>query len=129
MGRALLFAAAALLLATAGLHAAGASMVDAWLEGLGPDRRAGLRLVWLTDSIDWAVVAILWALAAWKREPGWLGAAAVATLIPAAVAIGILAIDPGFFGGWMLLASVALALTGQWLLRRARSHRRGGEYR
>ena len=112
MGRILLFAAAVLLAATAAIHAAGVSMVEAWVAALEQQRRAALRLVWLTDSADWAVAALIWAIAAWKQDGGWLGAAAVTLLIPATVALGILAIDPTFFGAWLLVASVALAAAG-----------------
>ena len=119
MGRILLFAAAALLAATAAIHAAGVSMVEAWVAALAHEQRAALRLVWLTDSADWAVTALIWAIAAWKQERGWLGAAAVTLLIPASVALGILAIDPTFFGAWLLIASVALAAAGLTLSRPA----------
>jgi hypothetical protein len=112
MKRILLFAAAALLVTTAMIHAMGQPMVDGWVAGLGEQQRTAICLVWITDSIDWAVVAVLWTLAGWKQERGLLLAAAVAALIPLAMAVGILAIEPSFFGGWMLIGSVALALTG-----------------
>jgi hypothetical protein len=112
MGRILLFAAAALLVTTAALHALGQTMVDGWVRGLEEEQRAAIGLVWMTDSIDWAVVALLWGLAAWKRERPLLIAAAIAAVIPSAMAIGILRIDPTFFGGWMLIGSVALAAAG-----------------
>src|SRR5688500_19106998 len=118
MGRILLFAAAALLLATAIIHAGGQPMVDSWVQGLDDRQRAAIRLVWITDSIGWAVVAILWAMAGWKMERGWLGAAAVAAAIPFAMAVGIMTIDPSFFGGWMLLGSIALAAAGLMRIRR-----------
>ena len=118
MGRTLLFSAAALLLATAAIHAGGQPMVTGWTAGLDRQPAAALRLVWITDSIDWAVVALLWGLAAWKGRRGWLGAAAVAALIPLAGGVGVLGIEPRFFGGWMILASVALAASGLALARR-----------
>ncbi|HEX2763128.1 MAG TPA: hypothetical protein VHM92_04685, partial [Allosphingosinicella sp.] len=108
MGRTFLFAAAALLVTTAALHAMGQPMVAAWVEGLDAQKRAAVSLVWLTDSLDWTVVAALWALAAWRRERPYLTAAAVATIIPSAMAAGVLTIDPTFFGGWMLAGSVTL---------------------
>jgi hypothetical protein len=112
MGRILLFVAAALLAATALIHAGGQPMVNGWTQGLSHQQAAAICLVWITDSIDWAVVALLWALAAWKRQRGWLGAAAVALSIPFAGGVGVFSIEPRFFGGWMLLGSVALAGAG-----------------
>ena len=112
MGRVFLFAAAALLLATAIIHAGGQPMMDAWLAGLTDFQKRALCLVWITDSISWAVVSALWATAGWKPQREWLGAAAIAALIPLTMVVGIMAIDPGFFGGWMLLGSVALAGAG-----------------
>ena len=118
MGRILLFAGAALLLATAVIHAGGQPMVDGWIQGLDHRQKAAICLVWMTDSLSWAVVACLWAMAGWRTERGWLGAAAIATLVPLATAVGILAIDPTFFGGWMLAGSIALAAAGIALSRR-----------
>lgn len=112
MGRILLFSAAALLVATAAIHASGQPMVNSWTEGLDHRQAMAVCLVWITDSIDWAVVALLWALAGWKQQRGWLGAAAVATLIPLAGGVGVMSIDYTFFGGWMILGSVALAIWG-----------------
>ena len=112
MGRILLFAGAALLLATAVIHAAGQPMVDNWIQGLDHQQKAAICLVWITDSVSWAVVAFLWAMAGWKQENGWLGAAAIATVIPLGMAVGIMEIDPTFFGGWMLVGSIVLAGAG-----------------
>ncbi|MCA1662335.1 MAG: hypothetical protein LC648_09370 [Novosphingobium sp.] len=112
MGRILLFAAAVLLVATAAIHASGQAMVESWTQGFDDQQAAAVRLVWITDSIDWAVVAVLWGLAGWRQERGWLGAGAVATLVPLAGGIGVTSIDYTFFGGWMLLDSVALAVAG-----------------
>ena len=112
MGRILLFAAAALLVATAAIHASGQPMVSSWTEGLDHRQAMAVCLVWITDSIDWAVVAILWALAGWKQRRGWLDAAAVATIIPLAGGVGVMRIDYTFFGGWMIVGSVALAALG-----------------
>ena len=112
MGRIILFAAAALLLATAAIHASGRAMVESWTQGFDDQQAAAVSLVWTTDSIDWAVVALLWALAGWRRERGWLGAAAVAMFIPLAGGVGVTSIDYTFFGGWMLLGSVVLAVAG-----------------
>ena len=112
MGRVLLFGAAALLVATASIHASGQPMVDSWTASLDHRQAAAVCLVWITDSIDWAVVALLWVLAGWKRQRGWHGAAAVAMLIPLLGGLGVTSIDPTFFGGWMILGSVALAVAG-----------------
>ena len=111
MGRILLFAGAALLAITAVIHALGQPMVDGWLQSLSDKQRAGVCLVWVSDSLSWIVVAVLWVVAGWKQR-AWLGAAAIGGTIPALTAIGILTIDPTFFGGWMLVGSVALAGAG-----------------
>ena len=126
MGRIRLFSAAALLLATAAIHASGQPMVNSWTEGLDHRQAMAVCLVWITDSIDWAVVALLWALAAWKQRRGWLDAAAVAMLIPLAGGIGVASIDYTFFGAWMILGSVALAASGIFLSwRQNRAWKRG----
>ena len=112
MGRILLFAAAALLLATAAIHAGGLSMVNSWTAELDHRQAMAVCLVWLTDSVSWAAVSVIWATAGWTRQRGWLGAAAVAAAIPLAMFVGVMRIEPAFFGGWMLLGSVALAVGG-----------------
>ena len=112
MGRYVLGAAALLLVATAALHAGGLQMIDRWTQGLPPFQASALRFVWISDSIDWTVAAILWAVAAWKLSRPWLAAAAIAGLIPLAGAVGVMRIDPSFFGGQMLLGSVILAAVG-----------------
>src|SRR4051794_18594911 len=112
MGRIALFAAAALLFVTAIVHAGGQPMIDAWLGGLSHEQRMAIGLVWLTDSLSWTVVAFVWTMTAWRREPGWRAAAWATMIIPLATAMGLFAIDPTFFGGWMLAGSVALATVG-----------------
>lgn len=112
MGRILLFAAAALLAVTAVMHALGQPMVDGWVAALPDDQKAAICLVWITDSVSWIVVAVLWALAGWTRERAWLTASAIAAVIPLSMVVGIMGIDPSFFGGWMLLGSIALAGAG-----------------
>lgn len=87
-------------------------MVNHWLEGLDEKQRAGLCLVWMAVAFDWLITAVLWGLAAWWLCREWLITASVAAAIPLAVAIGIIRIDPRFFGGWMLLASVVLFTVG-----------------
>jgi hypothetical protein len=116
MGRILLYAAAALLAATAILHASGQPMVDGWVAGLPEFQKQALCLVWLTDSVSWVVVASVWAMAGWKQERGWLGASVLAALIPLSMVVGIMGIDPTFFGGWMLLGSNVLAVAGLALI-------------
>jgi hypothetical protein len=117
-GRLLFVLAALLLLATAGLHAMGEAMLDRWLAGLGERERSGIALMWLGASVSWTVVALIWLVAAWRRERGWLGASALAGLTPLSMAAGVLRIDPGFFGGWMLAGSVCLAAAGLLFSRR-----------
>lgn len=112
MGRILLLAGAALLAVTAAIHALGQPMVERWAQGLGDEQKAAMSLVWVTDSISWLVVALIWAAAGWKPERGWLGASALGLVIPLSMVVGIMRIDPTFFGGWMLLGSAALAMAG-----------------
>ena len=119
MGRIFLFAAAALLAVTAAIHALGRPMVDRWVQALGDEQKAAIGLVWMTDSISWIVIALIWAMAGWKPQRGWLGASALGIAIPLSMVVGIMRIDPTFFGGWMLLGSIALAAAGlAWLWRR-----------
>jgi hypothetical protein len=118
-GRVLLGLGALLLLATAVIHAMGQAMMDSWIQGLSERQKAGLCLMWIAASISWAVVALIWGVAAWRQERGWLGASAVAALIPLSVAVGIMRIDSTFFGGWMLFGSIALAAAGVMLTRRS----------
>ena len=110
MGRILFLLGAALLAATAVIHGCGQPMVDSWLQGLSEKQKLAICLVWVTDSLSWLVVGVLWAVAGFRQS--WLGAAAVGALIPALTAAAILAIDPTFFGGWMLVGSVVLAGSG-----------------
>lgn len=112
MGRVFLFAGATLLVATAVIHAVGQPMVDGWVAALPDYQKAAICLVWITDSVSWIVAAVIWALAGWKRERAWLTASAIAAVIPLSMVVGIMGIDPSFFGGWMLLGSVALAGAG-----------------
>ena len=91
-------------------------MIDEWISDLPEDQKLALCLVWVTDSVSWAVVSALWAMAGWKQERGWLGASAIAIVIPASMIVGIMSIDPTFFGAWMLLGSVALAAVGLFLI-------------
>lgn len=112
IGRLLLAGGAVLLFLTALIHAAGRPMVSGWVESLLQFQAAAICLVWITDSWDWAVTALVWAIAAWKGGRGWLGASAVLCLLPFGMFVGIMGIDPTFFGAWMLIGSVALAASG-----------------
>jgi len=123
MRRIILFAAAALLFATAIIHATGLPMASARGEGLGRFQQLAIALFWTHASVSWGAVALIWAVAAWRPGPRW--PAALAALIPAHAAAGVLAIDPTFFGGQMLAGSVALALAGLILLGRAPPNRSG----
>jgi hypothetical protein len=117
MGRYILAAAALLLFATAGIHAMGLPMASGWGESLGREPQLAICLFWAHASVSWAAVALIWAVTAWRREPRW--PAAIATLVPLHAGAGVLYIEPGFFGGWMLAGSVVLAAIGLFLLRRA----------
>ena len=118
LGRALLVAGALLLLATAAIHATGTQMVAGWTTDFENFRRYALQLVWLTDSFDWAVVAAAWLIAARYPTSSWRSAAMLLALIPAACAIGILFIEPRFFGAYLLLASIGLAISGVAFIKR-----------
>lgn len=108
----LLVAGAVLLLGTAALHAAGAQMVAGWTTDFDAQSRAAVQLVWLTDSFDWTVTAAAWLIAARYPTTSWRSAAILLALIPTTCAVGILFIEPRFFGAYLLLGSVGLALTG-----------------
>jgi hypothetical protein len=98
-------------------------MIDGWLQGLGPQQRAGLNLVWVAVAFDWLITAVLWGLAAWWLCREWLITASVAAAIPLAMAVGIVSIEPSFFGGWLLLGSVVLFAIGAIIeLGREREH-------
>ncbi|MGZ8347404.1 MAG: hypothetical protein ACXWUP_09870 [Allosphingosinicella sp.] len=116
MGRTLLILAAALLLVTAVLHAVGVPMMSAWTAALPEAQRAVLRLVWVTDAVDRTVVALIWIATAWRGRRAWRRAAALASLIPLAAGIGIVTLDAYFFGGWLLIFSVLLAMLGLRLM-------------
>ncbi|MGD9968185.1 MAG: hypothetical protein AB7T59_16825 [Hyphomonadaceae bacterium] len=116
LGRLSLALAAMLLLATACIHALGLPMASRWGEGLGHQEHLAICFMWAHASASWGVVALLWAVTAWRRWPP--GPAALAVLIPAYGAAGVLYIDPTFFGGQMLAGSVVLALAGLILIRR-----------
>jgi len=105
---------AALLLATAAIHASGHSMVEPWLDG---QRGAVLSLLWFTLSIDWVLVALVWAWGAARPDPRLALPAGILAFVPAVAAIQILvAAGPGFFGIWLLAGSAALALAGAFVL-------------
>ena len=114
MGRFILGAAALLLLATACIHALGLPMASRWGEGLGPPRASrDLRVVGARLG-ELGRCRVAWGVTAWRGR-AWLGAAALATLIPIYGAVGVLYIDPSFFGGQMLAGSVLLAAAGLFL--------------
>ena len=114
-----MLAGALLLLATAAIHATGCQMIAGWLSDLGPQQRYGLQLVWLTDSLSWFVVALLWLGAAWRPDRSWRAAGLMGALIPLLTGAGILLIDPTFFGGYLLLISGGLGAIGAALARAA----------
>jgi hypothetical protein len=112
LGRALLIAGAVLLLGTATLHALGCDMVAGWLEELPHQQSRGLQLVWLTDSLSWAIVASAWLVTAYRPDQPWRRASVVLSAIPLLTGVGIVSIDPTFFGGYLLLASSLLGAVG-----------------
>lgn len=98
-------------------------MVEGWLGGLDEKQRAGLSLVWLAIAFDWVITAVLWGLAAWWLCRAWLITAFVAAAIPLSMSVGLLAIEPTFFGAWMLAGSVGLfTIGGVTALRRTHEH-------
>jgi len=112
LGRALLVAGAVLLLGTAALHASGCEMVAGWLEELPHQQSRGLQLVWLTDSLSWAIVASAWLVTAYRPDQSWRRASVVLSAIPLLTGAGIVFIDPTFFGGYLVLASGLLGAVG-----------------
>lgn len=113
--RILLTLGAILLLATAAFHSSGGAMVSGWLEG---ERGQILRLLWFVPPIDWAVVALIWAYAAWRPGRALAVVVWLSALIPLAVAVMlIVAVGPVFPGIWMLLGAVVLASAGAMRLR------------
>ena len=119
-GRALMVIAALLLLGTAGLHASGCKMVAGWLEDLPRQQSQGLQLIWLTDSLSWAVTAALWLITAWRLDRSWRGASILLSAIPLLTGLGILFIEPAFFGGYLLVVSALMAVAGVMFTRSAR---------
>ena len=117
MGQVLLLGGALLLAATAAIHAVGREMAMGWGEGLPDREQDALCLVWLTDSLSWAVAAALWVLAALRPSGTLRIAAALSAMIPLLTGVGIAMIDPTFCGGHLLLTSAGLALAGAALLR------------
>ena len=113
--RILLLLGALLLLATAAFHASGGAMVAGWLDG---ERGQILRLLWFVPPIDWVVVALIWAFAAWRPSRVLAAIVWLSALIPLAVAgMLLVTIGPGFPGGWMLLGATILAGFGAARLR------------
>jgi hypothetical protein len=121
MGRIFLAAGAVVLLLTAGIHASALPLVYQWTAALPHSQHDAMYLFWMTASVDWTMAALLWAIAAWRQTGGWLAAAALPTFIPLFAGIGVMSIEPGFFGGQMLVGSALLAIVGLLLCwRRAR---------
>jgi hypothetical protein len=109
--------AAALLLATALFHGSGGAMVSGWLSG---QRGEMLKALWYLPSLDWLVVAVLWAWAAAKPSPSLAPFLLIAALIPLGAALLVAgAVGFGFPGVWMLLGAAALACFGALRLRAA----------
>jgi hypothetical protein len=109
-GRMLLGAGALLLALTAAVHALGSAMVSSWLEG---ERGLVLRMLWFVPSIDWIVVALVWAYAAFRPDARLAWLVWLTAIIPFSIAIMLISSAGfGFFGIWMLLGAVALASLG-----------------
>ena len=113
--RILLALGALLLLATAAFHATGLAMVSAWFS----DERAGImRLLWLTPTVDWTLVALFWAYVALKARADLRMLAIAAALVPTIAAIGLFrAIGTAHPGPFMLGGAAALAIAGAAALR------------
>jgi len=113
--RTLLIAAAVLLVATALFHATGLTMVADWLPG---DRGRIVSLMWLGMSVDWAVIAVLWLLVAWRPQAVLRPIVLISAIVPAFVAACLLGIvGSSHPGGFMLAGSAILAALGAWRLR------------
>ena len=110
----LLGAGVLLLVATALFHSTGLSMVGGWLPG---DRGRILGALWLAMSVDWAVVALIWLLAAWRGQPGLRLVVLISAIIPAFIAGCLFAVAGASHpGGFMLAGSAILAVLGAWRL-------------
>lgn len=112
VGRALLPIAAILLTATAGIHASGCPMIAGWIQDLPVQQSQGLQLVWLTDTLSWIVTAIIWCVAFFRMEQAWLRASLALASIPLITGAALVLIEPLFFGGYLLVLSGLLAVTG-----------------
>ena len=115
MARTLLIAGAVLLAATALFHMTGLASVAAWLDG---DRGMILSLLWGAAAFSWAAVALIWAYSAARPSPALKWPVWISALIPLSVGVLLLALVDGTHpGGYMLLASAALAVLGAIRLR------------
>jgi hypothetical protein len=112
--RLLLTLGALLLLVTAAFHATGLAMVGAWFN----DERAGImRMLWLTPTIDWTLVALFWAFVAARPRADLRVLVIAAALLPLASAVGLfVAVGAAHPGPLMLAGSAALAVVGAALL-------------
>ena len=113
--RACLGAAAALLLATALFHGSGGSMVSDWLPG---QRGEMLRTLWYLPSLDWSIVALVWAAVAVRPSSAAATLSLILTLIPASATLLVSgAVGWGFPGVWMLAGSALIGAAGSVMLR------------
>jgi hypothetical protein len=112
--RLLLTLGALLLLVTAAFHANGLAMVGAWFN----DERAGvMRMLWLTPTIDWTLVALFWVFVAARPRAELRVLVIAAALLPLASAVGLfVAVGAAHPGPLMLAGSAALAVVGAALL-------------
>jgi hypothetical protein len=113
--RILLGLAALLLIATAVFHATGLPMAAGWFS----DERAGImRMLWLTPTIDWSLVALFWAyVAAGARADLRLLAVAAAIVPGASAALLFSVVGLAHPGPAMLAGATALAVIGASRLR------------
>ncbi|HEV2568368.1 hypothetical protein [Sphingomonas sp.] len=117
LGRGLLGLAAVLLLATALFHGSGGSMVSSWLTG---QRGEMLQALWYLPSLDWLVVALVWAFVAARPSGPAATLALILALLPAGAALLVSgAVGWGFPGVWMLAGAAVLGAAGSAKLRNA----------
>jgi hypothetical protein len=99
-----LLGAAALLAVTAVFHATGFFEARGWVGGRPGDFVA---LLWIVPTIDWLVLAAIWAYAAFRGTAAMRVVLYMTTIIPVAVAIAML-VAIGFHPGVLLLAASAV---------------------
>ena len=110
-----LILAAIVLAATAAFHSTGLSMAAEWFAG---PRGQIVQMLWLGPVIDWLVVSSIWLFAAVRPNRALAPVVALAAIVPAYTAVGLVVlIGLGHPGLYMLVAAIIFSLIGAWKLR------------